>query len=67
MENATIRGYFNSAQALADYAEILIYLKNKLLAHDSPIIVVGASYGGRKYIHAFARVLCATHTQTFFN
>lgn len=46
LKNATIRGYFNSAQALADYAEILVYLKHKLLAHSSPIIVIGASYGG---------------------
>ncbi|KAI3420511.1 uncharacterized protein J3R85_012726 [Psidium guajava] len=40
------RGYFNSAQALADYAEVLVYLKQKLNAIHSPIIVIGGSYGG---------------------
>ncbi|XAR60057.1 Lysosomal Pro-Xaa carboxypeptidase [Bertholletia excelsa] len=45
MKNQTSRGYFNSAQAIADYVEIILYLKKKLSAHDSPVIVVGASYG----------------------
>ncbi|KAF2310037.1 hypothetical protein GH714_006264 [Hevea brasiliensis] len=49
LKNANVRGYFNSAQALADYAEILIYLKKKLSAHYSPVIVIGASYGGTQY------------------
>nr|GFB64957.1 lysosomal Pro-X carboxypeptidase-like [Tanacetum cinerariifolium] len=48
VKNETLRGYFNSAQALADYAEILVHLKKKLHAHKSPIIVVGGSYGGSK-------------------
>ncbi|XP_059639256.1 uncharacterized protein LOC132281577 [Cornus florida] len=46
MKNATLRGYFNSAQALADYAEIILYLKEKFHAHYSPVIVFGGSYGG---------------------
>ncbi|KAI3786297.1 hypothetical protein L1987_39881 [Smallanthus sonchifolius] len=46
VKNETIRGYFNSAQALADYAELLLHIKNKLHAHNSPIIVIGGSYGG---------------------
>ena len=46
LENATIRGYLNSAQAIADYAEIIIYLKKNLSADSSPVIVVGGSYGG---------------------
>ncbi|XP_031099755.1 lysosomal Pro-X carboxypeptidase-like [Ipomoea triloba] len=46
LKNETLRGYFNSAQALADYAEVLVYLKKKLSATYSPIIVIGASYGG---------------------
>ncbi|KAF8028450.1 hypothetical protein BT93_E1151 [Corymbia citriodora subsp. variegata] len=39
-------GYLSSTQALADYAEILVYLKQKLNAKHSPIIVIGGSYGG---------------------
>nr|GMD15949.1 lysosomal Pro-X carboxypeptidase [Ipomoea batatas] len=46
LKNDTLRGYFNSAQALADYAEVLVYLKKKLSATYSPVIVIGASYGG---------------------
>lgn len=48
MKNDTTRGYFNSAQAIADYAEILLHVKDKFSAQDSPIIVVGGSYGGSK-------------------
>ncbi|GAY67005.1 hypothetical protein CUMW_253280, partial [Citrus unshiu] len=33
---------------LADYAEILLHIKKTLSAEMSPIIVVGASYGGRE-------------------
>ncbi|XP_057953860.1 uncharacterized protein LOC131148139 [Malania oleifera] len=46
LKNATIRGYFNSAQAIADYAEVLTYLKETLNAKKSPTIVIGGSYGG---------------------
>ena len=48
MENATIRGYFNSAQAIADYAELIINLKKNLSADSSPVIVVRGSYSGSK-------------------
>lgn len=48
VKNKNLRGYFNSAQALADYAEVLEHLKKKLHAHNSPIIVMGGSYGGSK-------------------
>ena len=47
-KNATLRGYFNSAQALADYAEILLHIQKNLSDEMSPIMVVGASYGGSK-------------------
>ncbi|CAL5426424.1 unnamed protein product [Camellia sinensis] len=40
------RGYFNSAQAVADYAKVILYLKETLFAHNSPVMVIGASYGG---------------------
>ncbi|KAK6163445.1 hypothetical protein DH2020_000309 [Rehmannia glutinosa] len=46
MKNKTLRGYFNSAQAIADYAEVLLHVKHKFGAHKSPIIVIGGSYGG---------------------
>jgi len=42
----TSYGYLNSAQALADYAEVLLYLKDALHARKSPVIVVGGSYAG---------------------
>ena len=49
MKSKTVRGYFNSAQALADYAEVLLHVKHKFSAQNSPIIVVGGSYGGSMY------------------
>ncbi|CAK9150486.1 unnamed protein product [Ilex paraguariensis] len=45
IKNESIRGYFNSAQAIADYIEVLLYLRKKLSAKTSPIIVIGGSYG----------------------
>lgn len=50
LKDPETRGYFSSAQALADYAEILIHLKQKLHARNSPIIVMGGSYGGSKFL-----------------
>ncbi|KAG9456821.1 hypothetical protein H6P81_001329 [Aristolochia fimbriata] len=44
--NASTLGYFTSEQALADYAELITYLKNKFQADNSPVIVLGGSYGG---------------------
>nr|GEX14067.1 lysosomal Pro-X carboxypeptidase-like [Tanacetum cinerariifolium] len=45
-KNANTLGYFTSEQALADYAQIIIDVKRNLSAENSPVIVVGASYGG---------------------
>ncbi|CAH2041652.1 unnamed protein product [Thlaspi arvense] len=45
MKNEDIRGYFSSAQAIADYAEVILHLKRTLSAQSCPVIVVGASYG----------------------
>ncbi|XP_044483605.1 lysosomal Pro-X carboxypeptidase-like [Mangifera indica] len=46
LKNASARGYFNSAQAIADYAAVLINVKKIYSAQNSPTIVVGGSYGG---------------------
>lgn len=53
LKDEETRGYFNSAQAIADYAEILLYIKEKYSANNSPIIVIGGSYGGSKKIFNF--------------
>lgn len=50
MKNQSIRGCFNSAQALADYAHLLLHIKQKLSSPNSPIFAVGGSYGGSNYI-----------------
>ncbi|KAK2422071.1 lysosomal Pro-X carboxypeptidase [Trifolium repens] len=39
-------GYFNSAQALADYADVIIHIKKILHAESSPVVVIGGSYSG---------------------
>ncbi|KAK9124037.1 hypothetical protein Sjap_013639 [Stephania japonica] len=44
--NTTTLGYFNSAQALADYAELILHIKQNLSAENSPVIVIGGSYAG---------------------
>ncbi|XP_068649263.1 uncharacterized protein [Aristolochia californica] len=44
--NASTLGYFSSEQALADYAELITYLKNKFSADNCPVVVMGGSYGG---------------------
>ena len=38
--------YLSTEQALADYAELIFYLKTTLNAHKSPVISFGGSYGG---------------------
>lgn len=48
MKNASTLGYFSSAQAIADYAAVLLHIKKKYSAEQSPVIVVGGSYGGSK-------------------
>ncbi|KAK6144308.1 hypothetical protein DH2020_021128 [Rehmannia glutinosa] len=74
MKNDTTRGYFNSAQAIADYAEILLHIKKILSAHNSPIIVVGGSYGGMlaswfrlKYPHIALGALASSAPILYFD
>ncbi|KAF5742580.1 lysosomal Pro-X carboxypeptidase [Tripterygium wilfordii] len=74
LKNATKRGYFNSAQALADYAEVLTYLKQKLSAEASPVIVIGGSYGGMlaswfrlKYPHIALGALASSAPILYFD
>ncbi|XP_050210143.1 uncharacterized protein LOC126660614 [Mercurialis annua] len=74
LANATLRGYFSSAQALADYAEILLHIKKQLSADTSPIIVVGGSYGGMlaswfrlKYPHIALGALASSAPILYFD
>ncbi|KAL6199820.1 hypothetical protein ACLB2K_029602 [Fragaria x ananassa] len=73
-KNASTRGYFNSAQALADYAEILIHVKKQLQAEHSPVIVIGGSYGGMlaswfrlKYPHIALGALASSAPILYFD
>ncbi|KAL0370136.1 UNVERIFIED_CONTAM: Lysosomal Pro-X carboxypeptidase [Sesamum angustifolium] len=74
MKNGTLRGYFSSAQAIADYAEVLLHVKHKFAAHYSPIIVVGGSYGGKlaswfrlKYPHIALGALASSAPILYFD
>ncbi|KAG8483425.1 hypothetical protein CXB51_022239 [Gossypium anomalum] len=73
-KNASTLGYFNSAQAIADYAEIIMHIKNKLRAFYSPVIVVGGSYGGMlaswlrlKYPHVALGALASSAPILYFD
>ncbi|XP_010535638.1 PREDICTED: lysosomal Pro-X carboxypeptidase [Tarenaya hassleriana] len=73
LKNATAMGYFNTAQALADYAAILLHVKDKYAAKHSPIIVVGGSYGGMlaawfrlKYPHIAIGALASSAPVLYF-
>ncbi|CAL5352698.1 unnamed protein product [Camellia sinensis] len=41
-----IEAQASAAQAIADYAEVILYLKENLSVQNSPVIVIGGSYGG---------------------
>ncbi|XP_030522321.1 lysosomal Pro-X carboxypeptidase-like [Rhodamnia argentea] len=71
--DANVRGYFSSAQALADYAAIILHVKQNLKARDSPVIVVGGSYGGMlaswfrlKYPHVALGALASSAPILYF-
>ncbi|KAI6201590.1 putative effector protein [Aphelenchoides besseyi] len=62
-------GYLSSEQALADFAEIITFMKNKRIpnAVHSPVIAFGGSYGGMlaawmrvKYPHLVDGQLCCS-------
>ncbi|VVB02328.1 unnamed protein product [Arabis nemorensis] len=73
LKNASTLGYLTAAQALADYAAILLHVKEKYSAKHSPIIVVGASYGGMlaawfrlKYPHIALGALASSAPLLYF-
>ncbi|CAK9150487.1 unnamed protein product [Ilex paraguariensis] len=74
MKNHNIRGYFSSVQAITDYAEVLMYLKKTLSTPNSPIIVIGGSYGGMlaswfrlKYPHIALGALASSAPILYFD
>ncbi|OMO58222.1 Peptidase S28 [Corchorus capsularis] len=73
-KNASTLGYFNSAQAIADYAEIIMHVKKKLHSYFSPVIVFGGSYGGMlatwfrlKYPHVALGALASSAPILYFD
>ncbi|RAL37381.1 hypothetical protein DM860_000075 [Cuscuta australis] len=74
MRNETLRGFFNSGQALADYAQVLLHIKTQFNATKSPILVVGGSYGGMlaawfrmKYPHVAMGALASSAPILYFD
>ncbi|KAJ4841787.1 hypothetical protein Tsubulata_010534 [Turnera subulata] len=73
-KNASSLGYFNSAQAIADYAAVIIHVKKKYSASNSPVIVCGGSYGGMlaawfrlKYPHVALGALASSAPILYFD
>ncbi|KAG8644685.1 hypothetical protein MANES_11G154400v8 [Manihot esculenta] len=74
LKNGSTRGYFNSAQAIADYAEIILHVKKSFRAENSPVIVIGGSYGGMlaswfrlKYPHIALGALASSAPVLYFD
>ncbi|OMO90296.1 ATPase assembly factor ATP10, mitochondria [Corchorus olitorius] len=74
LRNASIRGYFTSAQAIADYAAIILHVKKTFSAKNSPVIVIGGSYGGMlaawfrlKYPHVALGALASSAPILYFD
>ncbi|KAG7551575.1 Alpha/Beta hydrolase fold [Arabidopsis thaliana x Arabidopsis arenosa] len=73
LKNAKTLGYLNAAQALADYAAILLHIKEAYSAKHSPVIVIGGSYGGMlaawfklKYPHIALGALASSAPLLYF-
>ncbi|CAN8301032.1 unnamed protein product [Cochlearia groenlandica] len=73
LKNASTLGYLNAAQTLADYAAILLHVKEKYSTKHSPIIVIGGSYGGMlaawfrlKYPHIALGALASSAPLLYF-
>ncbi|CAH9135263.1 unnamed protein product [Cuscuta epithymum] len=74
IKHKKLRGYLSSAQALADYAEVLLRVKQDYSAQSSSIIVVGGSYGGMlaawfrlKYPHIALGALASSAPILYFD
>ncbi|KAI6669920.1 hypothetical protein NL676_004805 [Syzygium grande] len=74
LNDTNVRMYFNSAQALADYATIIMHVKEERNASKSPVIVVGGSYGGMlaswfrlKYPHVALGALASSAPILYFD
>ncbi|KAJ6432951.1 hypothetical protein OIU84_020067 [Salix udensis] len=74
LKDANLRGYFSSAQTLADYAEVILHIKKKYSADSSPVIVFGGSYGGMlaawfrlKYPHVALGALASSAPVLYFD
>lgn len=53
--NATTLGYLSSTQALADFAVLITDLKKNLTAEESPVVVLGGSYGGSMDLYFYPK------------
>ncbi|CAI0398039.1 unnamed protein product [Linum tenue] len=72
--NAASLGYLTSAQAMADYAAVILHVKRTHSAGNSPVIVVGGSYGGMlaswfrlKYPHIALGALASSAPILYFD
>ncbi|PIA54888.1 hypothetical protein AQUCO_00901058v1 [Aquilegia coerulea] len=73
-ENASTLGYFSSAQAIADYVEVILHVKKILSAESCPVVVIGGSYAGMlaswfrlKYPHIAIGALASSAPILYFD
>ncbi|CAL1404128.1 unnamed protein product [Linum trigynum] len=72
--NSSTLGYMSSQQAIADYAEIILNVKEQFNTDNSPVVVVGGSYGGMlatwfrlKYPHLAIGALASSAPILYFD